>query len=158
MKQSPLTLHLRKIDLPYPSCFKACNYFSRLLMIPFSNLIDEITMAFVFVKYCAGIFDNGLLDLVLQFHPERFEYRYVQGPNEMSTIRRQKSWNNSQLDRFFQNVRVIMSTIAIVDQGNRPLYMASHIWTETIQPFDENVGVYESLRSKFLYIVARFNR
>ena len=34
-----------------------------------------------------------------------------------------------------------MATIAIVDKGNRALYMAWHIWTEMIQPFDENVGV-----------------
>ena len=30
-----------------------------------------------------------------------------------------------------------MATVAITDKDNRPLYMSWHIWTETIQPFDE---------------------
>ena len=40
-----------------------------------------------------------------------------------------------------------MDTTAIVDKDNMPFYMAWNIWTEMIQPFDENFGVHESFRS-----------
>ena len=35
-----------------------------------------------------------------------------------------------------------MATVAILDKDNSPIYVAWYIWTEMIQPFDENVEVH----------------
>ena len=56
-----------------PPASNPATMFSVLLMIPFSNPIDAIAMAF-FYKTGTGIFGHELLNLVLQFRLEYFEH------------------------------------------------------------------------------------